>query len=97
MSICWQAVVVTAPGAVLLPWSRRVAAVVTNFMPGQQAGNAIADVLFGHVNPSGKLPVTFPNSAWTKTYITCIHMMNERGTIYNEVHRGDRVHVLMSI
>jgi len=55
-------VVVTTPGAVLLPWSQEVAAVVTNFMPGQQAGNAIADVLFGKVNPSGKLPLTFPNS-----------------------------------
>ena len=57
--------VVTTPGAVLLPWSREVAAVVTNFMPGQQAGNAIADILFGHVNPSGKLPVTFPNKEKT--------------------------------
>lgn len=55
------AVVVTTPGAVLLPWSREVAAIVSNFMPGQQAGNAIADILFGHVNPSGKLPLTFPN------------------------------------
>lgn len=33
------AVVVTTPGAVLLPWSREVAAIVSNFMPGQQAGH----------------------------------------------------------
>jgi len=55
------AVIASVPGAVLMPWSRDVAAVLTNFMPGQQAGNAIADVLFGRVNPSGKLPLTFPN------------------------------------
>lgn len=55
-------VVASVPGAVLMPWSGEVAAILTNFMPGQQAGNAIADVIFGKVNPSGKSPLTFPNT-----------------------------------
>jgi len=54
-------VVASVPGAVLMPWSGDVAAILTNFMPGQAAGAAIADVLFGIVNPSAKLPLTFPN------------------------------------
>jgi len=54
-------VVLSVPGAILLPWANTVPAILTNFMPGQQAGNAIADVLFGKVNPSAKLPLVFPN------------------------------------
>ena len=54
-------VVVATPGAILLPWSAAVPAILTNFMPGEQVGNAIADVLFGAVNPSARLPLTFPN------------------------------------
>jgi len=56
-------VVVHCPSAVLTPWSGSVAGVISAFLPGQEDGNAIANVLFGDVNPSGRMPVTFPVNA----------------------------------
>ena len=55
-------VVLNTGSAVTMPWVNAVKGVVENWYPGQEAGNAIADVLFGDVNPSGKLPVSFPQS-----------------------------------
>jgi beta-glucosidase len=55
-------VVLNTGSAVTMPWLPKVRGVVEAWYPGQQSGNAIAAVLFGDVNPSGKLPVTFPKS-----------------------------------
>ena len=46
--------------AVSMPWIEEVPAVLQCWFCGSQAGNSIADVVFGKVNPSGKLPFTFP-------------------------------------
>jgi len=55
-------VVLETGGAVLMPWLDKVAAVLETWYPGIRGSQAIANVLFGDVNPSGKLPLTFPAS-----------------------------------
>jgi beta-glucosidase len=55
-------VVLETGGPVLMPWIDKVAAVVEAWYPGISGSEAIANLLFGDVNPSGKLPLTFPKS-----------------------------------
>jgi beta-glucosidase len=55
-------VVLETGGAVLMPWIDKVSAVVETWYPGIRGSEAIANLLFGDVNPSGKLPLTFPRS-----------------------------------
>ncbi|HKI11345.1 MAG TPA: glycoside hydrolase family 3 C-terminal domain-containing protein [Candidatus Acidoferrum sp.] len=55
-------VVLENGGAQVMPWLGSVSAVLEAWYPGQRGGEAIANILFGRVNPSGKLPITFPAS-----------------------------------
>jgi len=54
-------VVIDAGNPVLMPWLDHVNAVLDTWYPGQVDGTALADLLDGAANPSGKLPVTFPS------------------------------------
>ena len=53
-------VVLETGGPVLMPWLDRTAAVISAWYPGEQGGEAIADILTGLADPSGRLPMTFP-------------------------------------
>jgi beta-glucosidase len=55
-------VVLNTGSAVTMPWLNKVKGVIEAWYPGQEDGRALAAVLFGDVNPSGKLPMTFPRS-----------------------------------
>jgi beta-glucosidase len=55
-------VVVETGSAVLMPWIGKVEAVLETWYPGEVAGTSLVDLLSGAVDPSGKLPVTFPAS-----------------------------------
>jgi beta-glucosidase len=52
--------VVNAGMPVLMPWAGQVAALLYAWLPGQAMGEAMADVLLGHTEPGGRLPVTLP-------------------------------------
>lgn len=54
-------IIVTQSGApVAMPWVDRADTLVHGFFGGNEVGNGLADVLFGKVNPSSRMPLTFP-------------------------------------
>lgn len=68
-------------------WEKEVDAVLCTYIPGMGGGQAAADILFGKVNPSGKLPITFPEK-----YEDCPSFGNFPG--YNsEVWYGEGIYV----
>ncbi|KAH7040285.1 glycoside hydrolase superfamily [Microdochium trichocladiopsis] len=69
------------------PWiSDRAAALVQQFYPSEQGGHALADVLFGDVNPSGKLSVSFPRDVGTTPiyydYLNSARASDDPGMVY---------------
>jgi beta-glucosidase len=79
-------VVVTAGGGVDMdPWLARVPAVIQAWYPGQEGGRALADVLLGEVNPSGRLPVTF-DRRWEDNPVHASYYPeeNSRRIVYKE-------------
>ena len=55
-------VIVNAGAPVILPWREDVAAILAVWFPGQEFGDALADILSGDVEPGGRLPVTWPST-----------------------------------
>jgi beta-glucosidase len=80
-------VVLNVGSPVSMPWIDDVAAVLQSWYLGQEAGNAIADILFGDVSPSGKLPTTYP-----KRYEDNPAFINYPGE-NGKVHYGEGLHV----
>jgi beta-glucosidase len=79
-------VVINAGAPVAMPWLETVPAVLEAFYPGQEGGNAIANILFGDVNPSGRLPMSFPHRISDNPAF--LHYPGER-----EVHYGEGLFV----
>jgi beta-glucosidase len=78
-------VVLNTGSAVTMPWLSQVKGVIEAWYPGQDDGDEIAAVLFGDVNPSGKLPVTFPSSLAQVPASTAAQWPGTNGTVqYSE-------------
>ncbi len=78
-------VVLNTGSAVTMPWLSSVAGVLEAWYPGQQDGTAIAALLFGDANPSGHLPVTFPQSLSQVPAHTAAQWPGSGGTVqYSE-------------
>lgn len=65
-------VVVNAGSPIAMPWADDAAAIVQLWYPGQEGGHALADVLFGDVDPGGRLPLTIPmRMEDTPAFLSC--------------------------
>jgi len=82
-------VVLETGNPVAMPWQADVRAIVQAWFPGQEGGQAIADALTGKVNPSGRLPISFPQSlAQTPHPVLAGIGLQPRTPIKVEYHEG---------
>lgn len=63
-----------------MPWAKKAKGIIETYLGGQAVGEATVDVLFGNVNPSGRLPETFPNRLEDNP--SYLHFRGERGKVY---------------
>ena len=93
-----KAVVILQSGTpVSMPWADEARAILQAWYGGNETGNAIADVLYGDVNPSGKLPMTFPRHL--RDNPAFLNYSSERGRVlYGEdIYVGYRYYERLSL
>lgn len=73
------AVVIQSGSPVTMPWAKDARALLQAWFGGNECGNGIADVLYGDVNPSGKLPLTFPRRLQDNP--SYVNFRSERGRV----------------
>ena len=76
-------VLTTGSPVIMDEWLDKVDGLIEAWFPGEQAGNAIADILLGETNPSGKLPITFPKK-WEDCSAFGSYKKEDSITIYKD-------------
>jgi beta-glucosidase len=87
-------VVVESGGPVTMPWADKVSAILEAWFAGSSGSDAVANVLFGDVNPSAKLPLTFPRTEADVPHPTVVQPPPEsipddkRPDVWNQIATG---------
>ena len=87
-------VVVESGGPVTMPWADKVSAILEAWFAGSSGSDAVANVLFGEVNPSAKLPLTFPRTEADLPHPTVVQPPPEsipddkRPDVWNQIATG---------
>jgi beta-glucosidase len=87
-------VVVESGGPVTMPWADKVSAILEAWFAGSSGSDAVANVLFGDVNPSAKLPLTFPRTEADLPHPTVVQPPPEsipddkRPDVWNQIATG---------
>jgi beta-glucosidase len=75
-------VVLETGNPIAMPWRNKVQAIVQTWYPGQAGGQAIAEILTGIINPSGRLPITFPVTVADTPRPACQDLATQTARLY---------------